>query len=114
MSDLDKGAALMHVWKRNREGGVYARENYPAEYIEHPDLIGLPRDAACHHATAVAGRNDDARRVEFPVERRLPTPRARDERPDHAGIRPSNDHHRNRGMTRRTPCKPMINTGRMR
>jgi hypothetical protein len=60
MSDLDKGAALMHVWKRKREGGVYARENYPAEYIEHPDLIGLPRDAACHHATAVAGRNDDA------------------------------------------------------
>lgn len=60
MSDLDKGAALMHVWKRKREGGVYARDNYPAEYIEHPDLIALPRNAACHHAVAVAGRNDDA------------------------------------------------------
>jgi hypothetical protein len=60
MSDLDKGAALMHVWKRKREGGVYARDNYPAEYIEHPDLTGLSRNAACHHAVAVAGRNDDA------------------------------------------------------
>lgn len=58
MSDLDKGAALMHVWKRNREGGVYARENYPAEYIEHPDLLVLPRDEACRHAAAVCGRND--------------------------------------------------------
>lgn len=55
MPDLDKGAALLHVWKRHREGGSYAVEHYPARYIENPLLTALDRRTACRHAAAVAG-----------------------------------------------------------
>jgi hypothetical protein len=50
MSDLDKGAALMHIWKRDSEGGDYAIENYPVKYIEDPRLTALDREDACAHA----------------------------------------------------------------
>ncbi len=55
MTDLDRGAALMFVWKAVREGYGYARENYPARYVDHPVLIGLDVSAACRHASQVAG-----------------------------------------------------------
>lgn len=59
MTDLDKGAALLHAWKRDWEGVSYAIENYPAEYIEDPSLMGLDEKAACRHAAAVtAGWQD--------------------------------------------------------
>ncbi|MEX5634968.1 hypothetical protein [Parafrankia sp. FMc2] len=54
LSDLDKGAALLHVWKRRWEGTGYARENYPARYLEHPRLVGLAPELACRHAATVA------------------------------------------------------------
>lgn len=50
MSDLDKGAALMHLWKRDSEGDDYAVENYPVKYIEDPRLTALNREDACAHA----------------------------------------------------------------
>ena len=56
LTDLDKGAALMHVWKRYWENdGIYARENYPAEYFDHPVLTGLDYKVASRHAAVVAG-----------------------------------------------------------
>lgn len=50
MSDLDKGAALLHIHKRGYEGDEYAVENYPAKYIEDPRLTTLDREDACDHA----------------------------------------------------------------
>lgn len=50
MSDLDKGAALLHIHKRGYEGDEYAVENYPAKYIEDPRLTALDREDACDHA----------------------------------------------------------------
>ena len=51
MSDLDKGAALLHLHKRDVEGGSYATENYPARYLDDPRLTALEgRDASPHAA----------------------------------------------------------------
>lgn len=55
MTDLDRGAALMFVWKAQREGYGYARDNYPAAYVDHPMLTGLDPSEACRHARQVAG-----------------------------------------------------------
>lgn len=55
MTDLDRGVALMFVWKAKREGSGYARENYPARYVDHPVLTGLDVSEACRHARQVAG-----------------------------------------------------------
>jgi hypothetical protein len=61
MSDLDKGAALMHVWKQHWERDAsYARNNYPARYFEHPLLTRLEPRVACRHAAVVAGTFRDA------------------------------------------------------
>jgi hypothetical protein len=53
MSDLDKGAALLHLRKIEVEGREYARENYPAEYLDHPALTALNDGAACDHAVSL-------------------------------------------------------------
>jgi len=58
MSDLDKGAALLHIWKRDWEGPGYAVANYPARYFEHPALTGLDPRTACVHAVQVCGSFD--------------------------------------------------------
>lgn len=55
MSDLDKGAALLHAHKRGREGARYAVEHYPAEYFDHPALLALDAKAASAHAAKVTG-----------------------------------------------------------
>jgi hypothetical protein len=60
MSDLDKGAALLHLHKRDWEGAEYAVENYPARYFDHPALVALNRRDACRHAVSV---EDDADRA---------------------------------------------------
>jgi len=60
MSDLDKGAALMHLHKREWEGDEYAEENYPAEYFDHPALTALSERAACRHAVSVEEAADNA------------------------------------------------------
>jgi hypothetical protein len=57
LTDLDKGAALLFLFKRDWEGEDYAIENYPARYFDHPALTALGRTAACRHAIAV---EDDA------------------------------------------------------
>jgi len=53
MTDLDKGAALLHAWKRNWEGVSYAVEHYPAEYFDHPALLELDSKDASQHAARV-------------------------------------------------------------
>jgi hypothetical protein len=53
MTDLDKGAALMHVWKRDREGPAYAVEHYPVQYFDHVALLALDTTEACKHASVV-------------------------------------------------------------
>lgn len=50
MSDLDKGAALMHLHKRDWEGASYAVEHYPVQYFDSAQLTGLGRREACRHA----------------------------------------------------------------
>jgi hypothetical protein len=55
MSDLDKGAALLHIHKRDSEGDEYAVENYPVKYIEDPRLTALSRQDACAHAARFEG-----------------------------------------------------------
>lgn len=51
MSDLDKGAALMHLAKVENEGRAYAIENYPVQYLDSPRLTSLNRQDACNHAS---------------------------------------------------------------
>jgi hypothetical protein len=58
MTDLDKGAALLHLWKRDREGAEYATENYPAEYFDHPALTALDRAGASTHAASLEDAAD--------------------------------------------------------
>ncbi len=54
MTDLDKGAALLHIHKREWEGADYAVKNYPARYFNHPALTALSREEASAHAGALA------------------------------------------------------------
>lgn len=53
MSDLDKGAALMHAWKRSWEGPSYATEHYPTRYLDNPTLVALSEAEACKHTVRV-------------------------------------------------------------
>lgn len=56
MSELDRGAALMFVWKVEWERSYrYARENYPARYVEDPLLVSLDDEDSCRHARIVTG-----------------------------------------------------------
>jgi hypothetical protein len=59
MTALDQGAALLHLWKRQREGARYAIDNYPDDYFDHPDLVALDRETACRHAASIAGTWQD-------------------------------------------------------
>lgn len=55
MSDLDKGAALLHLHKRDYEGVSYAVENYPCRYLDDPRLTALDAKAASRHAAQFGG-----------------------------------------------------------
>jgi hypothetical protein len=55
MSDLDKGAALMHLHKREWEGPEYAESDYPCRYFDHPGLTALSPLEASRHAASLAG-----------------------------------------------------------
>ncbi|TDD29644.1 hypothetical protein E1287_30655 [Actinomadura sp. KC06] len=56
MSDLDKGAALMHVAKRHyEEDDEFAIEHYPARYLDDPRLTKLSPKTASNHAARVVG-----------------------------------------------------------
>lgn len=54
MTDLDKGAALLHCRKRRVEGAAYAVAEYPARYFDHPALLALHEEDASEHAATVA------------------------------------------------------------
>ncbi|WP_033338890.1 hypothetical protein [Catenuloplanes japonicus] len=58
LSDLDKGAALMHLAKCENEGRAYAAEHYPAEFIDDPRLTALDPDDACDHALSMEDDRD--------------------------------------------------------
>lgn len=60
MSDLDKGAALLHLHKRDWEGVEYAIAEYAAEYFDDERLTGLSRQDASAHAVQVCGGDVDA------------------------------------------------------
>jgi hypothetical protein len=52
LSDLDKGAALLHQHKREWEGAEYAESDYPCRYFDHPALTALgPLEASRHAAS---------------------------------------------------------------
>lgn len=55
MSDLDKGAALLHLSQIYAEGRSHAREHYPASYLDSPALKALSPDDACDHAERLFG-----------------------------------------------------------
>lgn len=50
LTDADKGAALGFLWKFANEDSDYARENYPARFLDHPVLTQLDDDEACQYA----------------------------------------------------------------
>lgn len=58
LSDLDKGAALLHLRAREDEGGSYAVEHYPAQYFDHPALKALDGKAASRHAQRILNGRD--------------------------------------------------------
>lgn len=63
LTDLDKGAALLHLSKRENEGTSYAMENYPARFSDHPQLVALGDEDASRFAVsmeAAAGTLSDA------------------------------------------------------
>ena len=52
LSDLDKGAILLHLHYREYEGEAVAEEDYPARIFDHPALVALtPLQASRHAAT---------------------------------------------------------------
>lgn len=53
MTDLDRGAALLHLHKRRVEGAAYAVEEYPVSYFDHPALLALDDEDACDHAAGL-------------------------------------------------------------
>lgn len=64
LTDVDKGRALMFVWKCHWERSyAYARDNYPATYADHPMLLALQRSERCRHATAVCRGDVDRQSV---------------------------------------------------
>jgi len=54
LTDVDKGNALMFVWKCHWEKSYsYAREHYPATFRDHPVLRDLPSNVRCQYAKTV-------------------------------------------------------------
>jgi hypothetical protein len=53
MSDLDRGAALLHAAQRHTLGDLTAVSRYPARYFNDPDLILLSPEIASEHARYV-------------------------------------------------------------
>ncbi len=53
LTDLDKGNVLLHLHKREYEGGSYAEEHYPASFTDHPALVALDSAAACAFAKSM-------------------------------------------------------------
>ncbi len=53
LSDVDKGAVLLHLHKREWEGAQYAIEEYPARFFDHPALTDLERREACAFAVSM-------------------------------------------------------------
>jgi hypothetical protein len=73
LSDVDKGVALMFVWKCHWENSYsYARDNYPADYLDHPMLVDLDRSIRCRHARGMVGLKFGA--YYSSVRRPWPTP----------------------------------------
>jgi hypothetical protein len=69
MTDLDKGAALLHVWEREWEGAEHAMAESPCRYLRAPVLVALDPRAASEHAWAVTGGWDAISDKIGPAER---------------------------------------------
>ena len=74
LSDVDKGCALMFIWKVHWERSyIYARDNYPATYRDHPMLLALPVADRCRYANAVCKQkfgSFEGGRTQWPTPRR--------------------------------------------
>lgn len=55
LSELDRGAALLHLHKRDWEGAEYAESDYPCRYFDHPSLTALTPLEASRHAAWLGG-----------------------------------------------------------
>jgi hypothetical protein len=60
MTDLDKGATLLHLHKREWEGEEYAVEEYPAKYFDDPRLTAMDEETACLQAVTYFADNEAA------------------------------------------------------
>lgn len=58
LTDVDKGAALLHMWKRSWEGASYAVDEYPCRYFDHPALTALDTREASRHAAKMCGSHE--------------------------------------------------------
>lgn len=58
MSDVDKGCALLHLWKRDWEGVSYAIREYPCQYLDDPRLVALSSHESCRHAVKIGGSGE--------------------------------------------------------
>lgn len=65
LSDVDKGNVLLHLHKRDYEGGEYAEEHYPAKFSDHPTLVGLEPLEACRFAKSMRSDADDLHYEEY-------------------------------------------------
>jgi hypothetical protein len=54
MSDADKGAAMLHLRRRDWWGDAVAIEAHPCRYFDHPALVALSPAAASEHANGFA------------------------------------------------------------
>ncbi len=72
LSDLDKGAALLHLHKVDNDGADYATQHYPARFHEHRLLVGLDPVTTSEYAQGLDGDN----RREMGEEWYAPAPNA--------------------------------------
>lgn len=57
MTDLDKGAALLHLDRREWDGPEAAVRDHPARYFNHPALTSLSPADASAYAASLSGPN---------------------------------------------------------
>lgn len=53
LTDLDKGAVLLHLHKVESEGAEYATEHYAARFFDHPALTDLDGPMASEYAQGI-------------------------------------------------------------
>lgn len=65
LSDLDKGAVLLHLSKVDIDGESYATQNYPCQYFDDPELTAMTPRQASEHAQSLGYVWDICNQDEF-------------------------------------------------